>query len=114
MLLFSSDRTIEDLAPEKRRCNFPHEQSLQLFENYSFSNCILECYTNFTKVFNETQCIPWYLPRSDMSKLPSCDPWKTIQFMKEMKEIDLSQCGHCLSDCNSVKYSVSSTSNKFK
>ena len=100
--------------PEKRGCHFPNEQSLQLFEEYSFSNCILECYINITKASPQTQCVPWYLPRSNGSTLPSCDPWKTIQFRKEMSKIEPSQCSHCLSDCDSVKYFVTSSSNKFK
>ena len=93
---------------------FPDEESLELFEDYSFSNCILECYINITKASPQTQCIPWYLPRSDDSTLPSCDPWKMIQFRKEMSKIAPSQCSHCLSDCDSVKYFVTSSSNKFK
>ena len=111
-ICYSSDRGIKSIAPIKRNCLFPNEKQLNVFGNYSFSNCLLECYMGLAS--NVTQCVPWYLPRSNGSTLPSCDPWKTIQFRKEMSRIEPSQCSHCLSDCDSVKYFVTSSSNKFK
>jgi len=46
--------------------------------------------------------------------MKSCDPWNTTTFIVEMSKLDQSQCSHCLSDCDSVKYQVSSTSNKIE
>ena len=112
MSLFSADPAIKDIAPEKRKCLFPDEESLELFEDYSFSNCILECYIGIAS--HHLQCIPWYLPRVPGSSLPSCDPWTMIQFQSHMRSIDQAQCGHCLSDCDTVKLSVTTTSNKFR
>ena len=85
---------------------------MDFFGNYSFSNCLLECYMGL--VSNVTGCVPWYLPRSNDTAMPSCDPWKTNKFLAAMSSMDPSSCGHCLSDCDSVKFSVSSTSSKFE
>ena len=70
----SSTDDIQDIAPEKRQCLFPSEESLELFEDYSFSNCILECY--ISKVSNTTRCVPWFLPRSASDQV-QCD-WPPI------------------------------------
>ena len=110
--MFSSDPGVKKVSPEKRKCLFANEEKLHLFNNYSFSNCILECYMNLAS--NVTGCIPWYLPRSNDTKIETCDPWKTNKFLVEISSMDQSQCGHCLSDCNTVKYTVASTSTKFK
>ena len=48
-------------------------------------------------------------------QVETCDPWMTNQFLAEVSKIDQSQaCGHCLSDCDSVKYQVSVSSSKFR
>ena len=92
---------------------FPDEESLELFEDYSFSNCILECYIGIAS--HHLQCIPWYLPRSNDSQVESCDPWKMIQFQNESRKIDHNlECGHCLPDCDMVKYSTSHSSARFE
>ena len=83
-----------------------------MFKEYSFSNCLLEC--SITLASQLTGCVPWYLPRVPGSALPSCDPWTVIQFQSRVRTIDQAQCGHCLSDCDTVKLSVTTTSNKFK
>ena len=54
----SSDPAIESVPPEKRKCLFPHEKSLDLFESYSFSNCQLEC--SLQQAANTTRCLPWF------------------------------------------------------
>ena len=91
---------------------FPNDEKLKIFGNYSFSNCLLECYMGLT--YNLTECIPWYLPRANDTVMITCDPWKTNEFLAKISMMDPSKCGHCLSDCDSVKYSVSSTSSKFE
>ena len=91
---------------------FPNEEQLNVFGNYSFSNCLLECYMGLAS--NVTQCVPWYLPRANGTMMPTCDPWQTNQFLMEINAMDQSRCGHCLSNCDSVMYSITSTSTKFE
>ena len=114
-MCFSSDKeikSIKNVAPEKRKCFYPEERGLQLFQRYSFNNCLLECY--LVLAANVTHCVPWYLPRPGQDNITTCDPWQTNQFLKEISSMDQAQCGHCLSDCDTVKYAVASTSSKFK
>ena len=112
MVSCSSSLDVRTITPDKRKCLFPNEESLELFENYSFSNCLLEC--RLAKAATEINCIPWYFPRSNGSQTPSCDPWQTHQFRLEMGRVGQDQCRHCLADCEEVKYMVSSTSNKLE
>ena len=83
-----------------------------MFKEYSFSNCLLEC--SISLVSQLTGCVPWYLPRVPGSALPSCDPWTMIQFQSLVRSTDQAQCGHCLSDCDTVKLSVTRDSTKLR
>jgi len=56
-------------------------------------------------------CIPWYLPKGDSSKM--CDPWITAEFRQAMETIDEADCD-CLPDCNSVVYSSVHASAPFR
>ena len=111
-LYTSSDPAIESVPPKKRKCLFPHEQSLDLFESYTFSNCQLEC--SLQQAANTTRCLPWFLPRPALSMLTTCDPWQSTRFLQEVTSTDQAQCGHCLSDCDDVKYSVMAASTKLE
>ena len=110
--LSSGDKAIKTIEPEKRNCLFSSEKELELFTAYTYNNCILECFIKNT--LNKLNCLPWYLPRFNKTALMACDPWNTIMFMKEMEQMKPERCSHCLSDCDSVKYQVSSTSNTFE
>ena len=91
---------------------FATEKELELFTTYTYSNCILECFIKTTfKIFN---CLPWYLPRFNKTDMMACDPWDTNMFMKEMEQTKPEKCTECLSDCNSVKYQISTTSSSFQ
>ena len=57
---------------------------------------------------------PWFLPRPALSMLATCDPWQSTRFLQEVTSTDQAQCGHCLSDCDDVKYSVTATSTKLE
>ena len=70
--------------------------------------------TSCIKLSQHCQTSVACLPRTN-SSLASCDPWRTQQFLEEVSTIDQSaQCGHCLPDCDSVKYSVALSSSKFR
>ena len=56
-----SSNNIEDIQPEARGCLFPEEGSLEFYERYTFTNCMLEC--AILKAEERLHCIPWYLPQ---------------------------------------------------
>ena len=59
--VFVSTNDIKELTPEARDCFFADEGNLDFYQNYTFSNCRLEC---AIKKSNETyKCVPWHLPR---------------------------------------------------
>ena len=59
--VFVSTKDIKDLAPEARECFFADEGNLDFYQNYTFSNCRLECAIKKSeKIFG---CVPWHLPR---------------------------------------------------
>lgn len=47
--------------PEKRMCYFDGERELRYFNNYSESNCELECLTNYT--LKNCGCVAYWMPR---------------------------------------------------
>ena len=51
----SADEGIKDMEPSKRNCLFYDEMRLNFHQNYTRSNCLLECAMDFamTKVFSE-------------------------------------------------------------
>ena len=68
--------------PEKKRtCSFSSEKELELFEAYSYNNCVLECFIK--TVTSSLNCLPWFLPRFNNTQgLVACDPWDTTKFIK--------------------------------
>ena len=93
------------INPEKRKCLFTHENTLKFHKSYSFQSCIFECH--LYQALLHTKCIPWYLPQVDNT---TCDPWQATQFIKRMETVKVEDCPHCLADCESVKYSITTTS----
>ena len=91
---------------------FSSEKELELFTAYTYSNCIVECFIKIT--LDKLNCMPWFLPRLNKTRVMACDPWNTITFMRELEKLKPAQCPDCLSDCYSVKYQVSTTSNTFE
>jgi hypothetical protein len=45
----TASRDIESVEPEKRFCLFHNELELKVHNNYTQTNCILECTLNFAK-----------------------------------------------------------------
>ena len=85
--VFSSSDGIKSLDPKKRNCFFNKEGSLEFYEEYTYTNCMLECGIKETE--KVTDCIPWYLPHGPDS--PVCDPWMTMDFRKLMESFQVNK-----------------------
>ena len=109
--VFSSSG-IKHLSPSNRHCHFRTEGNLEFYDEYTHTNCLLECGIKATE--KELECAPWYLPHSPNSSI--CDPWKTLDFQKLLGKVDAdaSLCAHCLPDCEFTKTSGSLSSAKFR
>ena len=58
-MVFAKD--IKHLDPEQRNCYFPDEGALTFYEDYTHTNCELEC--AILEVQKRLGCIPWFLPK---------------------------------------------------
>ena len=123
-LSVKADEAIKKITPKKRNCFFPDEHGLDMHNNYSRSNCVLECgikyarrmmisskisnissSLNNTKSSNETiGCAPWFYPATDEEYTNVCDPWETKRFQKYMTNVPDDECDHCLPDCTDTIY----------
>ena len=59
-------------------------------------------------------CVPWYFPRSDISKARLCTPWESLTFREKMDETPDDQCDKCLPDCSTTLYHTSITAAPFR
>ena len=104
---------IRNINPEDRHCYFTDEGNLDFYEKYTFSNCKLEC--GIKLVEKSFRCIPWYLPQLDTSK--ACDPWTARNFSSTLEQVhgsNVSQCQHCLPDCEENTYLAIHSQAKFR
>ena len=62
---------IRRIEPSKRNCYFSDEKindhPLQLFRNYSQSNCRLECQIEYVRRNMAKPCTPWYFPGDNVN-----------------------------------------------
>ena len=97
------------IHPLKRKCFFPNEHVLELHQNYSQPNCVLECSLKYARMkmrkANETfGCAPWFYPATDSQYTNICDPWDTRRFQVFMTNVPDSECSSCLPDCRDTLY----------
>ena len=102
--MISADIALRSMDPNSRNCSFPWENNfLNIFKNYTQSNCYFECNFEYAKKKLEQQCSPWYFPSPDI--LPTiCGPWQAAQLVEEMSNVPIIQCNHCLPDCDSTTF----------
>ena len=105
-----SANDIVSVDPVDRNCMFSSEGNLKFHENYTFSNCLLECGIEHSKKL--VGCVPWFLPNE--LDYTTCDPWMERSFMAEFGSVDENVCNHCLPDCEAFKTSVQIYSGKFR
>ena len=56
-----STKDIKDITPEARNCFFSAEGDLEFYEEYTHSNCRLEC--AIKEAASKFGCVPWHLPK---------------------------------------------------
>ena len=112
------EESIKSIDAKDRDCYFPDENSLEMHQKYSQSNCILECNLNFAldmmKLENETLCIPWFYPIPDNKVSQFCDPWDTVIFQDFMSSTPEEECLSCLPDCSKTIYDASVSTAPFR
>lgn len=115
--LIDTEKHLQSINFKTRQCYFDHEKNLQFFNNYTRSNCQLECLAQRTQ--KHCGCIHYSMPRLKGDLL--CDKNQSACFeeakkllMKENMEESLSTsetyddrgelaCG-CLPACTSLQY----------
>lgn len=94
--LSATDTLRNTLDPVERNCFFTDEYPLQLFSNYTMTNCWMECLMNLSKkaLRQHETCIPWNFP----TKLePPCKPIAHQLFLEEFNYLDMNKVLVCFS-----------------
>ena len=87
-----SSNGIEDIQPKARGCLFPEEGSLEFYERYTFTNCMLEC--AILKAEERLHCIPWYLPQvKHINHIQPMQCFPEVEFIS-LRPLDSSRVHH--------------------
>ena len=89
-----------------RKCYFPDEGDLEVFDYYSEANCRLEC--AWKKAEEICGCKPWFVPATDGSQI--CFVLGNICFEDIMKKIEMEEIEvkcDCQEDCILSRYTLS-------
>ena len=98
---------IREMQASQRNCYFPSEYSLSYHTQYTYSACKFE--EGLISTVHKINCTPWFLPSDPQRTWEMCDPWRAMEFMKEMGK-EREDVGHCLPDCQITKYSIQRSS----
>ena len=121
---FEADPRVQTtVSPMKRNCYFhdehPRNYPMKMHQYYTQTNCFFECKLklvhqkrNANNVTGKT-CIPWFYPKEDKYLFDVCDPWETKEFQNMLKNVNDTDCHHCLPDCKSTNYQMSLSSAPF-
>ena len=113
-------KAIRNIPPKDRDCFFSDEHSLDEHQEYTQSNCVLECMMKYARKKmrenNETaaDCTPWFYPVSDADILQFCDPWDTVKFQKLMASTPDGECSICLPDCTKTIFEAAVSTAPFR
>ena len=137
---FYAEKEIRDWTPEKRKCYFSDEFSLDMHQLYSQSNCLLECkvkyayecmktcmefeqrcdcanVTNMKEVvagMNDS-CTPWFYPVPNEKVGKMCNPWNMLKFVDILEnDIPEKECDHCLPECSTTVYKTTASYAQFQ
>ena len=113
-----ADDGLKTLTPDARKCLFPDEKgNMELFKNYSQSNCLLECSLKYAqRTIEQTSgqgCTPWFFPFYQNSSR-MCDPYQTVDILAAMETVSSDECDHCLPDCRRTLYDQKVTTQPFR
>jgi len=106
-----TEKQLLSMPPEKKGCIMTKEakeNSFELFEDYSWSQCHLEC---MVKIARKTcDCTPWEYP-SETDDDPLCDLFGNYCFDIIMGNASLlsAECQHCIPNCDNIHYEVEET-----
>jgi acid-sensing ion channel, other len=109
------DEGLRKFSPQNRECYFQDERKLKFFNSYTRSNCMYECFTNYT--LKLCDCVAFVLPHNNQTKI--CDsPNESDCYYKRFvnfPDIDdsLIPCG-CLPTCNDIEYTLNEDENSLK
>ena len=99
-------KNFEKIPKRLRKCYFPAEGDLQLFQYYTEANCKMECAWKHSS--KTCGCKPWYIPALDGETM--CYAMGQLCFDQTMKKIEKEEiildCD-CKKDCVYTKYSLS-------
>ena len=62
-----SAKDIQQINPVDRKCYFRNEGRLTFYDEYTFTNCRLEC--AILEVQRKLSCVPWFLPKVQIMSL---------------------------------------------
>ena len=118
-LEINGTEAIRSISPKDRGCFFSDEHSLDEHQEYTQSNCVLECTMKYARKkmgeANETvDCTPWFYPVRDADISPFCDPWATVEFQKWMASAPDGECSVCLPDCTKTIYEAAVSTAPFR
>ena len=100
---------IREINPNQRNCYFSSENPLPYHSQYTYSSCKLEA--GLSSAVEKLNCTPWYLPTDPELEGDVCDPWRAMEFTREMASVNAAQC---LPDCQGNKYSIQRSSAMFR
>ncbi|XP_044258537.1 pickpocket protein 28-like [Tribolium madens] len=66
-VMITTSETIKAYNPQRRKCYFAAERKLQFFQDYSASNCKLECLANWTS--DLCDCVNFFMPRDNETEI---------------------------------------------
>ncbi|XP_059096207.1 pickpocket protein 28-like [Tigriopus californicus] len=104
-----TEKTLEEtFDPNTRKCYFPHEYQLELYNEYSRARCQIEC--SLEAAFEIHNCTPWFIP---WTQRRICGPQQSYLFFRSAR-LHNKTCHHCLADCNEVTYDFKLSSAPFR
>ena len=85
------------------------ETASSYHSQYTYSSCKFE--TGLSLAMEKQNCTPWFLPTDPGREGEVCDPWRAMDFTREMER---GEATHCLQDCQGTKYSTQRSSAAFR
>ena len=103
-----SKDSFKEIPIKLRKCLFPDEGSLELFDYYTESNCKMEC--AWKKAKEICGCKPWYIPALDGEEM--CFVLGNVCFDQIMNKIETKEL-EISCKCNKVNWAKNCLTNNF-
>ncbi|XP_044256790.1 uncharacterized protein LOC123006401 [Tribolium madens] len=111
-VMITTSETIKAYNPQRRKCYFAAERKLQFFQDYSASNCKLECLANWTS--DLCDCVNFFMPRDNETEICGIGSLESLMHMVDLsikiekpsdKGVKNFDCD-CLPICSDLTYEV--------